>query len=174
MLGVVQDRDGLIQGLECIQEGRNRTVPMSLNTTTLFRSWNQGQDGGALKVPDRYHDDFYAVQLFTQYMKSALGNSPVERFPDAEDHGKIGGPEGNWGTGSRQRSPSTRDREYSYAPQQRSQRQNSEQGQSGSGSGSGSGEGAGGGSENDSGSDTGEGGNEGSTQGNSGAESSQQ
>ena len=141
---------------------------------TTFAVWNQGQDGGALKVPDRYHDDFYAVQLFTQYMKSALGNSPVERFPDAEDHGKIGGPEGNWGTGSRQRSPSTRNREYSYAPQQRSQRQNSEQGQSGSGSGSGSGEGAGGGSENDSGSDTGEGGNEGSTQGNSGAESSQQ
>ena len=144
---------------------------------TTFAIWNQGQDGSALKVPDRYQNDFYTVQLFTQYMKSALGNSPIERFPDAEDHGKVGGPEGNWGSGSWKSSNSYRPNRgysygYSYAPQQRYQRQNSEQGQSGSGSGSGAG--TGGGTENDSNSGTVEGGDKGSTQGNSEGEPSQQ
>ncbi len=66
---------------------------------TTFAVWNQGEDGSALKVPEVYQNQFYPVRLFTQYMKGALGDSPVEKFPNAVDKGKIGGPDGTWGTG---------------------------------------------------------------------------
>ena len=132
---------------------------------TTFAVWNQGQDGSALKVPDVYQNEFYPVQLFTQYMKSALGNSPVERFPAAEDHGKIGGPDGSWGTGYKPSYSYTprRNYNYEYVPQQRNQQQIVPQEESGAGNGSGSGNGGGA-----------EGGNGGTTEGNSGSESSQQ
>ena len=98
-------------------------------------------------------------------MKSALGNSPVERFPAAEDHGKIGGPDGSWGTGYKQSYSymPKRNYNYEYVPQRRNQQRTTPQEESGAGSGSGSGNGGGA-----------EGGNSGTTDGNSESESSQQ
>ena len=110
---------------------------------TTFAVWNQGQDGSALKVPEVYQNEFLPVPLFTQYMKSALGDSPVERFPAAEDHGKIGGPDGSWGTGYRRSYSYTprRSYNYEYVPQRRTQQQTTPQEESGASSGSGSGNG---------------------------------
>ena len=51
-----------------------------------FGSWTGGSD--------------YPVHLFTEYMKQALADTPNETFPDATDNGKVGGPDGTWGTGS--------------------------------------------------------------------------
>ena len=33
-------------------------------------------------------------------MKQALADTPNETFPDATDNGKVGGPDGTWGTGA--------------------------------------------------------------------------
>lgn len=50
-----------------------------------FGSWSGGSD--------------YPVHLFTQYMTQALDGTPNEAFPTAKDNGKVGGPDGTWGTG---------------------------------------------------------------------------
>lgn len=103
---------------------------------TTFAVWNQGADGSAQKVPEVYQDQFYPVRLFTQYMKGALGDSPVERFPAAVDKGKIGGPDGTWGTGGvRNYTPRNYQTVPSQEPQQESRRDESNSTGGGNGNG---------------------------------------
>ena len=52
-----------------------------------FGGWSGGSD--------------YPVHLFTQYMTQALAGTDNETFPNAVDHGKVGGSDGSWGLGSR-------------------------------------------------------------------------
>ena len=51
-----------------------------------FGGWSGGSD--------------YPVHLFTQYMTQALAGTDNETFPNAVDHGKVGGSDGSWGLGS--------------------------------------------------------------------------
>ncbi|RBP99452.1 transglycosylase domain-containing protein [Bifidobacterium xylocopae] len=69
---------------------------------TTFGIWQPGPDGSAQKVPNFAgypHGSGYPTYLFTQYMKQALADTPDEKFPAAKDGGRIGGPDGTWGTG---------------------------------------------------------------------------
>lgn len=54
---------------------------------SAFGGWSGGSD--------------YPVHLFTQYMTQALAGTDNETFPNAVDHGKVGGSDGSWGLGSR-------------------------------------------------------------------------
>ncbi|BDR55340.1 penicillin-binding protein [Bombiscardovia apis] len=69
---------------------------------TTFGIWYPGADGSAQKIPDFAgypHGSGYPTYMFTQYMKQATANTPDEKFPNAKDEGKVGGPDGTWGTG---------------------------------------------------------------------------
>ncbi|WEV75089.1 transglycosylase domain-containing protein [Bifidobacterium sp. ESL0800] len=77
----------------------------SPNTVTVFAMWNPDPNnkGKPLPMPSiGYYGtgSDYPVHLFTQYMKQALADTPNEAFPVAKDEGKIGGPDGTWGTGA--------------------------------------------------------------------------
>ena len=88
------------------------------STLTMFAIWNPGANGEALELPTingYYKGMGYPAVLFTNYMSRALENVADEKFPDVTDSGKIGGPDGTWGTGSQYSScllytsPSPRD-----------------------------------------------------------------
>ncbi|KFI40650.1 penicillin-binding protein [Bifidobacterium actinocoloniiforme DSM 22766] len=69
---------------------------------TTFGIWQPGPDGSAQKVPNFAgypHGSGYPTYLFTQYMKQATAGMADEKFPVAKDVGKVGGPDGTWGTG---------------------------------------------------------------------------
>lgn len=69
---------------------------------TTFGIWYPGADGSAQKIPNFAgypHGSGYPTYLFTQYMKKATEGMQEEKFPVAKDEGKIGGPDGTWGTG---------------------------------------------------------------------------
>ena len=73
------------------------------STLTMFAIWNPGANGEALELPTingYYKGMGYPAVLFTNYMSRALENVADEKFPDVTDSGKIGGPDGTWGTGS--------------------------------------------------------------------------
>ena len=96
-----------------------------------FGSWTGGSD--------------YPVHLFTEYMKQALADTPNETFPDATDNGKVGGPDGTWGTGAQKstirrqqtttETPRTDENTQPTTPSQTEETQNS--GQSGGNGGNG-------------------------------------
>ncbi|WEV67088.1 transglycosylase domain-containing protein [Bifidobacterium sp. ESL0769] len=76
----------------------------SPSTVTVFAMWNPDQNGKPQEMPNiKYfgNGSDYPVHLFTEYMRQALANTPNETFPVAKDEGKIGGPDGTWGTGAR-------------------------------------------------------------------------
>lgn len=84
----------------------------SPNTVTVFAMWDPDGNGAPQELPNigRYGTGSdYPVHLFTQYMKQALADTPNEAFPVAKDTGKVGGPDGSWGTGGGSRS-------YTYTP----------------------------------------------------------
>lgn len=74
----------------------------SPSMVTVFAMWNPDQNGKPQEMPNiSYYGNGsdYPVHLFTEYMRQALANSPNEAFPVVKDEGKIGGPDGSWGTG---------------------------------------------------------------------------
>lgn len=75
-------------------------VPQLLNVWAI---WNPGEDGSAQQVPafDGWgvSSTGYPSHLCAEFMRQALEGQEVLPFPTAEDTGKIGGPEGNWGIG---------------------------------------------------------------------------
>lgn len=88
-----------------------------------FGSWTGGSD--------------YPVHLFTEYMKQALADTPNETFPDATDNGKVGGPDGTWGTGAQKTwtrkqqttvTPRTEENTQQTTPNQTEETQNTGQG----------------------------------------------
>ena len=71
---------------------------------TTMAMWYPSANGSPQEIPafGRWTGGSdYPVHLFTEYMKQALANTPNEDFPAATDNGKIGGPDGTWGTGAR-------------------------------------------------------------------------
>ncbi|MEK0306026.1 transglycosylase domain-containing protein [Bifidobacterium favimelis] len=122
---------------------------------TVFGIWNPGQDGSAQKIPNFLgyaRGNGYQSVLFTRYMKDALEGTPVEQFPQAVDRGRVGGPDGTWGTGTR----SNPNRPTWPRPRQEDRRQEGNDGNGGQQTGDG---GAGNGNENEAGNG---GGNDGS------------
>ncbi|WP_348519392.1 transglycosylase domain-containing protein [Bifidobacterium sp. ESL0790] len=74
----------------------------SPSEVTVFAMWDPDANGAPQEVPaiGRYGTGSnYPVHLFTQYMKQSLADTPNEAFPTAKDNGKVGGPDGTWGTG---------------------------------------------------------------------------
>ena len=70
-------------------------------------------------------------------MKQALADTPNETFPDATDNGKVGGPDGTWGTGAQKTwtrkqqttvTPRTEENTQQTTPDQTEESQNSGQG----------------------------------------------
>lgn len=112
------------------------------STLTMFAIWNPGANGEALELPTingYYKGMGYPAVLFTNYMSRALENVADEKFPDVTDSGKIGGPDGTWGTGSQYSSWGNSGQSQSGNSQggSRSDDQSSQSGtQSGDGSGS--------------------------------------
>ncbi|BDR53763.1 hypothetical protein KIM372_16700 [Bombiscardovia nodaiensis] len=89
---------------------------------TTFGIWYPGADGSAQKIPNFMgypHGSGYPTYLFTQYMKQATADMAEEKFPAAKDTGKVGGPDGTWGTGgySYQRSYNYNYNNYNYGNQ---------------------------------------------------------
>ena len=112
------------------------------STLTMFAIWNPGANGEALELPTingYYKGMGYPAVLFTNYMSRALENVADEKFPDVTDSGKIGGPDGTWGTGSQYSSWGNSGQSQSGNSQggSKSDDQSSQSGtQSGDGSGS--------------------------------------
>lgn len=78
-------------------------VGFTPSTLTAFGLWYPSSDGGAQEVPTFLgypHGSGYPAYLFAQYMSQALQGVADESFPTATDTGKVGGPDGTWGTGS--------------------------------------------------------------------------
>ncbi|MBW3093703.1 penicillin-binding protein [Bifidobacterium sp. 82T10] len=75
-------------------------VPQLLNVWAI---WNPDDNGSPQVVPEfagyGVSSTGYPAHLFTEFMKQALTGMDVEQFPTATDNGKIGGPDGTWGTG---------------------------------------------------------------------------
>lgn len=111
----------------------------------------------------------YPVHLFTEYMKQALADTPNETFPDATDNGKVGGPDGTWGTGAQKTW--TRKQQTTVTPraEENTQQTTPDQTEESQNSGQGSGDGGNAGNTpSPGGSDT-NGGNTGSETGNDGS-----
>lgn len=72
------------------------------SVVTVFAVWYPGAKGEpqALPAVSNINSSYFPTHLFTQYMRKALQGTPVERFPEAKDTGKLGGPDGTWGLGS--------------------------------------------------------------------------
>nr|WP_238548514.1 transglycosylase domain-containing protein [Bifidobacterium biavatii] len=75
-------------------------VPQLLNVWAI---WNPDDNGSPQVVPEfsgyGVSSTGYPAHLFTEFMQQALAGTDVEQFPTATDNGKIGGPDGTWGTG---------------------------------------------------------------------------
>ena len=139
---------------EVLLNGNPQEIP-------AFGSWTGGSD--------------YPVHLFTEYMKQALADTPNETFPDATDNGKVGGPDGTWGTGAQKTwtrkqqttvTPRTEENTQQTTPNQTEETQNTGQG-SGDGGNAGNTPSPGGSDTNggNTGSETGNDGSGGSTDG---------
>ena len=81
-------------------------VGFTPGTLTIFAMWYPDADGNPQEIPTfaGYANSAYPIHLFTVYMQQALADTPDEQFPEATDNGKVGGPDGTWGTGSRRRT----------------------------------------------------------------------
>ncbi|MFT8593764.1 MAG: transglycosylase domain-containing protein [Bifidobacterium sp.] len=78
-------------------------VGFTPSTLTAFGLWYPSASGGAEEVPTFLgyaHGSGYPAYMFSQYMSQALAGVSDESFPAATDTGKVGGPDGTWGTGS--------------------------------------------------------------------------
>ncbi|MDF7640578.1 transglycosylase domain-containing protein [Bifidobacterium sp. ESL0784] len=80
-------------------------VGFTPSMVTVFAMWSPGANGTPQEIQplrDGYGSGGqYPAHLFTEYMKQALADQPNETFPVAHDEGKIGGPDGTWGSGAR-------------------------------------------------------------------------
>lgn len=122
MTGVVQYGSGSsARAVGLTQAGKTGTandnkaisfVGFTPSTLTIFAVWHPGPNGEALEIPainGWQYSARYAVYLYTQYMKQATAGMDNESFPTATDTGKIGGPDGTWGTNGRRSSDSDSD-----------------------------------------------------------------
>lgn len=78
------------------------TVGFTPSVVSVFAMWYPDANGNPQEIPafgGWSGGSDYPVHLFTQYMTQALAGTPNESFPTAEDHGKIGGSDGTWGSG---------------------------------------------------------------------------
>ncbi|KFF30463.1 transglycosylase domain-containing protein [Bifidobacterium bombi] len=78
-------------------------VGFTPNIVTVFATWNPDANGNPQVVPrfGRFTDTAaYPIHLFTEYMSQVLEGTPNQDFPAVKDTGKIGGPDGKWGTGA--------------------------------------------------------------------------
>ncbi|MEE8735628.1 transglycosylase domain-containing protein [Bifidobacterium subtile] len=79
-------------------------VGFTPDTVSVFAMWYPDQNGNPQEIPPfgiYSGGSDYPVHMFTQYMKQALAGTADQAFPTANDTGKVGGPDGTWGTGSR-------------------------------------------------------------------------
>ena len=82
-------------------------VGFTPSTLTIFAMWYPDADGNVQEIPSfagYSGGSDYPIHLFTTYMEQALEDTPDEEFPEVSDSGKVGGPDGTWGTGSRTRT----------------------------------------------------------------------
>lgn len=82
-------------------------VGFTPSVVTVFAMWYPNAQGNPQVVPSfRGYSggSDYPVNLFTKYMRQALANTPIEKFPEAKDTGKVGGTDGTWGLGARTQS----------------------------------------------------------------------
>ena len=74
-------------------------TPQLLNVWAI---WNPAEDGSAQEVPPfagyGVSSTGYPSHLFEEFMSLALQNQEVLTFTEPTDNGKIGGPDGTWGT----------------------------------------------------------------------------
>ena len=135
-------------------------TPQLLNVWAI---WNPAEDGSAQEVPPfagyGVSSTGYPSHLFEEFMSLALQNQEVLTFTEPTDNGKIGGPDGTWGTGAQktqtrqsQEAPKVEENTEQTTPDPT---QNSDQNSSGDGDGENSDNGSNGG-------DSGTGGNSGS------------
>ena len=147
-------------------------TPQLLNVWAI---WNPAEDGSAQEVPSfagyGVSSTGYPSHLFEEFMSLALQNQEVLTFTEPTDNGKIGGPDGTWGTGA-QKTETRQNQEMPKAEENTEQTtpdptQNSDQNSGGNGDGgdnSGDG-GDGGDSGNNGGDNSGDGGNGGNSSG---------
>mgnify|MGYP002616570978 CR=1 FL=1 len=147
-------------------------TPQLLNVWAI---WNPAEDGSAQEVPPfagyGVSSTGYPSHLFEEFMSLALQNQEVMTFTEPTDNGKIGGPDGTWGTGAQktetrqnQETPKVEENTEQTTPDPT---QNSDQNSAGNGDGgdnSGN-SGDGGDSGNNGGDSSGDGGNGGNSSG---------
>ncbi len=78
-------------------------VGFTPSVVSVFAMWYPDANGNPQEVPafgGWSGGSDYPVHLFTQYMTQALAGTDNETFPNAVDHGKVGGSDGSWGLGS--------------------------------------------------------------------------
>ena len=78
-------------------------VGFTPSVVSVFAMWYPDANGNPQEVPafgGWSGGSDYPVHLFTQYMTQALAGTDNETFPNAVDHGKVGGPDGSWGLGA--------------------------------------------------------------------------
>ena len=78
-------------------------VGFTPSVVSVFAMWYPDANGNPQEVPafgGWSGGSDYPVHLFTQYMTQALAGTDNETFPNAGDHGKVGGADGAWGLGS--------------------------------------------------------------------------
>ena len=152
-------------------------TPQLLNVWAI---WNPAEDGSAQEVPSfagyGVSSTGYPSHLFEEFMSLALQNQEVLTFTEPTDNGKIGGPDGTWGTGA-QKTETRQNQEMPKAEENTEQTtpdptQNSDQNSGGNGDGGNSGDGGDGGdggdcgdSGNNGGDSSGDGGNGGNSSG---------
>ncbi len=111
-------------------------TPQLISTWAM---WYPDANGNPQEIPDfnGYTHSEYPVHLFTEFMKQALADTPNETFPDATDNGKVGGPDGTWGTGAQKTwtrkqqttvTPRTEENTQQTTPNQTEETQNTGQG----------------------------------------------
>ena len=137
----------------------------------MWAIWNPAEDGSAQEVPPfagyGVSSTGYPSHLFEEFMSLALQNQEVMTFTEPTDNGKIGGPDGTWGTGAQktetrqnQETPKVEENTEQTTPDPT---QNSDQNSAGNGDGGNSGDG--GDSGNNGGDSSGDGGNGGNSSG---------
>ena len=125
-------------------------TPQLLNVWAI---WNPAEDGSAQEVPPfagyGVSSTGYPSHLFEEFMSLALQNQEVLTFTEPTDNGKIGGPDGTWGTGAQktqtrqsQEAPKVEENTEQTTPDPT---QNSDQNSSGDGDGENSDNGSNGG-----------------------------
>ncbi|MEE1295937.1 MAG: transglycosylase domain-containing protein [Bifidobacterium sp.] len=83
-------------------------TPQLMNVWAI---WNPGENGENQVVPEfsgwGVGSTGYPAHLFEEFMSVAMDGQPVEQFPTANDDGKVGGPNGEWGLGGTKVSTNT-------------------------------------------------------------------